>query len=284
MTADARNDQVLKKRISGRPKCGPRLAARDSSSEKQSVGFICFERNATTAALAKRMEFPKRKLGTFYAREFPRFLEPIVPHSEAAFAEDMSTGIRKSFSSIRKGYQYSTGFSGLEGCTILYIISRKGVYAVHWFENVSFSPDSVWLEGTTVEDLFQNTVIDMLTNGGRYHPKVAARIIEDDYIKAYLIHPTQTWKEGPDDAGYTEQWQQVRTTVGNLVPKLQDQSRWTDIPYTVATPAEVLKSDGAAGKNLFKYDPAHDVGGGKTEHLAMLWIEDQKEPYHEDRW
>ncbi|KAB8236641.1 uncharacterized protein BDW43DRAFT_308320 [Aspergillus alliaceus] len=87
----------------------------------------------------------------------------------------------------------------------------------------------------------------------------------DDWIRAYLIHPTQTHREEPGDVGYTEQWEQIRTTVGKLVPTLKDQSRWTDIPYKSwdNTDENLDNPSGTAGKNLFKYDPAHKIGNAR---------------------
>jgi hypothetical protein len=108
----------------------------------------------------------------------------------------------------------------------MYIVSRKGVYATYWWENVSFSPDPEWRDpkDQTNEEIFQATILDMLTKGGKYHPKLDADLIEDDFIRAYLIHPTTMHREDPGDVGYREQWEAIRTTVGKLVPTLRDAS------------------------------------------------------------
>jgi hypothetical protein len=37
------------------------------------------------------------------------------------------------------------------------------------------------------------------------------------------------------------------------------------------------------GKNLFKYDPSH-FEPGVVSRLAILWVEDQLEPYYQDQW
>jgi hypothetical protein len=53
-------------------------------------------------------------------------------------------------------------------------------------------------------------VLDVIRNGGTYHPKLDASIA-DNWIRGYLIHPTQTSREdGPDDVGYPEPWQRIR--------------------------------------------------------------------------
>jgi len=72
----------------------------------------------------------------------------------------------------------------------------------------------------------------MLKTGGKYYPRLDATLIEDDWIRAYLIHLVQTSEEaGPNDIDYPTQWQQIQDTVGTLVPTLKDASRWKDIPY-----------------------------------------------------
>lgn len=103
------------------------------------------------------------------------------------------------------------------------------------------------------------------------------------FVRAYLIHRTTTHREDPGDVSYPEQWEAIRTTVGKLVPTLRDASRWTDIPYKAVDDNELLDTEGSvAGKNLFKYDPMHRFESGKRGRLAMLWVEGEITPYHED--
>ncbi|KAJ5444700.1 uncharacterized protein N7458_008572 [Penicillium daleae] len=134
-------------------------------------------------------------MSPYYLAERPK-IKPeyqIVKHCGADYPEDMTTGILKLFSALEDGAQYSTG-GQLSGCTTLFVISRKGIYAAHFFENVSFDADSEWLESSktgTNEEIFQITVIDILTNGGNYQPKLDASLIEDDYVKAYLLRPAE---------------------------------------------------------------------------------------------
>jgi hypothetical protein len=239
--------------------------------------------------LAKRMELPKRSIGAFYRRELPLMSEPIVPDYETAYAPEMSTAVIKKFSSLGPGEQFSTGVSGLSGCTTMYIISRTGVYATHWWENVSFDPDAEWRDppDQTNDDLFQTTVIDVIRNGGTYHPKLDASLIADDSIRAYLVRPTQTSLEaGPSDVGYPDQWQQIRDTVGDIIPALKDASRWKDCPYVALNNDDprLFAPSGTNGKSVFKYDPAHKLGNGQTTRKAALWVEDEIVPKHDDQW
>ncbi|KAE8395563.1 hypothetical protein BDV23DRAFT_178615 [Aspergillus alliaceus] len=201
------------------------------------------------------MELPDGDVGAFYRNELPHLTEPIVPHEEAPTVEEMSTGVMKTFSSVKRRQQYSTGT---------------------WRDPADQTDD----------EIFQATVIDMLRNGGKYHPKLDKNLIEDDYIRAYLIRPATVWNEGPDGVGYPKQWAQIRTTVGELVPKLQDTSLWTEIPYNMLNndDPELDADEGTNGKNLFKYNPLHIFESGLKGPLAMLWVEDKLTPYHEDHW
>jgi hypothetical protein len=238
------------------------------------------------------MQLPDENMGVFYNKELPRVTEPIVPddhngHEDIETAADMSTAVIKRFASIQRRKQYSTGTDGLSGCTTLYIISRRGVYATHWWENVSFSPDDVWRnpETQTDKELFEETVLDLLRNGGRFHARLDATAIEDDFIRAYVIRPSMTVEEDEGDVGYTEQLKAIRTTVGELVPTLQDEGRWTDIPYTVKGEEDLFAPEATAGRNLFKYDPSHDFGLGREfVKMAKLWVEGRVAPYHDDVW
>ncbi|KAL4968144.1 uncharacterized protein BDV14DRAFT_197371 [Aspergillus stella-maris] len=269
-----------------RPKCGPSLASNDSKAASN-VGFIRFECNSTS--LQKRMTLPDGDIGNLNDKALPNLTEAIVPdgYFSAPTTADLSTAVMKKFGSVGRRKKYSTGTSGLSGCTTMYVISRKGVYATHWWENLSFAPDPEWRgAGTsTDEELFQATVIDLLKDGGKYHPRLDARLIEDDYIRAYLLHPKQPHRELTDGSGYPDQWEKIRTTVGELVPKLQDRSRWTGIPYKGlnADDENLFADGGTAGKNFIKYGPSHDFGGFRGA-LAMLWVEGQSTPYHEDIW
>ncbi|CAI7571609.1 unnamed protein product [Penicillium bialowiezense] len=120
--------------------------------------------------------------------------------------------------------EWSTGTDGLSGCTVLYIISRIGVFAAHYFENVSFSPSKYWLQigdakgklvkPMTSDEVFQQTVPGVSRNGGTYHVRLSVAHIDDDTILAFLIHSAQTDAgSGEDDVGYTTRNQQLRDAV-----------------------------------------------------------------------
>ncbi|CZS96986.1 uncharacterized protein RCO7_02715 [Rhynchosporium graminicola] len=97
--------------------------------------------------------------------------------------------------------QFSTGTAELKGCTTLYITSHKGVFAAHYWENVSFDPDDIWLaRGDDIwtpeakAKIFKTTVLDPLKHGSKYHPRLRAKTLEGEYIRAYLIVPDTKWR------------------------------------------------------------------------------------------
>ena len=66
---------------------------------------------------------------------------------------------------------------------------------------VKISPSHLTKSGWRVEQPAKNcsngrTVIDMLKNGGKFHPKLDATLIEDDSIKAHLKRPNEAWDGG----------------------------------------------------------------------------------------
>ncbi len=89
----------------------------------------------------KRMLLPVKSMGFFYSRSFP-YMKPIVLDTPDSVG-DMSTSVIQEFSKLKPNEEFSTGTAGLKGCTTLYIISRTGVFAAHYWESISFSPDDI---------------------------------------------------------------------------------------------------------------------------------------------
>lgn len=107
------------------------------------------------------MQLPGESIGVFYRDELPRINTKIVTRDTGPHATWMSSAVMREYSRTRKT-EWSTGLEGLKGCTALYIISRKAVYATHWRENVSFEPDQKGREPAdqTNDELFRLTVIE----------------------------------------------------------------------------------------------------------------------------
>jgi hypothetical protein len=219
--------------------------------------------------------------------------------------EDVNTAIYDEFSR-----SFSFAASGLQGCTMLAVISRKGVYMSHWWENISFDPDKDQLgeyDGgdrlETKEEIFQRLVIDGLNKGVKGDDKEElqvsfkqfARGRADDFVRAYLIRPAKSYQntededEGkdigpPEKHGYPEQWQKIKETVVKIIPKLGESGRWSEVIYDATDDKDILDTT-PRGRVLFKFDPQHvkKVGRtGKDTRLAMLWVETRE--IHRDQW
>ena len=283
--------------------CGPvysGLVAREVRTET----LILIRRNAS--ALDRRMELPdplgRRPMPDFFHQEMPKW-KPVVTIESATKPKDLSASTIQDLTNLgtRKDKagndvpvtEFSTGMAHLKGCTSLYIISHKGVFAAHYWENVSFDPDDIWLTGGATEwtpeakaTMFKSTVLDPLKNGSKYHPKLSAKILDDEYISAYIVRPYQTWKEEDGDVGYVDQWNQMKNMVGSIIPRLADESKWDYIRYQPVKNEDDLDSRyKASGKNIFKYDSQHPVAGtGTTQHKAALWVEDEIKPYYDQTW
>jgi hypothetical protein len=153
----------------------------------------------------------------------------------------------------------------------------------HYWESLSFSPSGADLQPFgTAERAFEKTVIDGLTIGveGQQMPLKKSQI-DDEFIRAYLMIPTETWN-GVDN-GYSEMWESLKKTVGDLVPTLKNRALWTDIRYPALdhkNPAQnLLLETTARGRILFKFDPDEN-----KKKRATLWIEQRAEPFHDDIW
>lgn len=131
--------------------------------------------------------------------------------------------------------------------------------------------------------MFKTTVLDPLKNGSKYHPKLSAKILDDEYIRAYIVRPYQTWKEEDSDVGYVDQWNQIKNMVGSIIPRLADESKWDYIRYQPVENEDDLDSRyKASRKNIFKYNSQHPVARtGTTQHKAALWVEDEIKPYYD---
>lgn len=216
------------------------------------------------------------------------FMTHEVPNSQSVAwsmpnGDDMNTSIYKPFR--RKAV--SLGTFGLCGCSSLFIISRSGVYASHWWESISFSPDDVWkrVKSETNMAVFQRTVLDPLSAGASTSsgtPMQVALSAEyfDRSVRAYLVHPQKDCRGRMD--GYRTRWNKIKEEVGKIIPDLDPATfpdRWTEPVYNRLDRDNRRLVETAAGHVLFKFDPNHD---GKKK--ATLWVEHNPTPVHDDEW
>ena len=79
-----------------------------------------------------------------------------------------------------------------------------------------------------------------------------------------ISDPTKTYRQGEDPSKPDSalEWNQVRQTVGELVPTLKDQSRWSDITYEAVEDEKRLDDDTIreGGTSLNTTKPRHRGG------------------------
>ena len=218
-------------------------------------------------------------MGDFMKQEVTgRLNRPIFwPKGSGKHVQDTATASFSEFGSRALSY----GSPGVCGCTLLVIVSRRGVYIAHYWESVSFAPDQEWIDQFGGEDeAFQKTVLDGIQKGvatdavppQQVSLKGVASAIDDDSIRAYLIIPIMTDRDVVD--GYRPKWDQMKRAVEEILPSVTN--RWREIRYDAVEPE---KATGGKGYVLFKYDPNHN-GRRKT----TMWVEDNATPEHDDEW
>jgi hypothetical protein len=200
---------------------------------------------------------------------------------------DTNTALFENFLQPR-----SLAAARLKGCTMLAIISRRGVYMGHYWETISFDPDAEDLAQSTAEEIFEDTVIRGLRSGipGPKRPSQMsltrfAQQLGDEHVKAYLIRPNQNAQQNANGiVGYSEQWQRMKDEIVRILPKVGEPGRWEDVIYNVQEDMEILKRT-SQGRVLFKVDPQHVKAASRREkdtRLAILWVEQRE--IHRDEW
>ncbi|KAK1714361.1 hypothetical protein BDP67DRAFT_589745 [Colletotrichum lupini] len=204
-----------------------------------------------------------------WMRERTEITKPIV--WEVSPGTDANTAIFRRFGRN----SFSLGTNGLCGCSSLWIISRKGVYATHYWESISFAPEKEWRNpGETNAEVFERTVIDGLKSGIAVKGKpMQARLnrdeIADDHIKAYLIHPQRTWKNTPAAVeGYRVQWNRIKDTVKAIIPELASDDKWEEVIYNRLRGNDRQLFETALGHVLFQFSP-----DDQEKKKAALWVE-----------
>ena len=121
-----------------------------------------------------------------------------------------------------------------------------------------------------------------------------SRRLSDAHVTAYLVRPRKSHRNEadedlglgsapPDQAGYPELWKKIKDKVVEIVPKIGEPGRWTEVLYDATDDRTLLGT--SRGRALFKFDPAHIKKAGRTgkdTRLAMMWVETQE--IHRDQW
>lgn len=201
--------------------------------------------------------------------------------------EAQRNGVRRGINTAvtqnldKKAFGYE--MSHLAGCTALLIVSRKGMYIGHYWENIGFNLD-LEIHGDLYqnkEEAFEKSVIDALNGRPKYkaHPPLtsAKDQLDDESIKAFLIIP-DTGDAGPGQEPpldpYRNEWNRMKAEVGKIVPRLAntaDQKHWQEVTYHPVQDEERQfrkNEDGTDFKDEFglrecTYDPLHETYRGR---------------------
>ncbi|KAH8167162.1 hypothetical protein CIB48_g1052 [Xylaria polymorpha] len=191
-------------------------------------------------------------------------------------SNDYTFAILKRFSDYNQNV-LKIGTPGLEGCTVLTVVSRSAVYMGHFFETLAFIADG----GTDPATAFQQNCLNLITGQGtkwrcrgdgldpslftgNNGPAVAfimtPRPDQDDPTAQNPNPPVP----GPDEQMYGMQIGQLSQTLRSLIPDL------TIINYNYIAQNVPNQRYLWQGKALFEYDPDAD---GDSNPNFRLWYE-----------
>ncbi|CAN9222863.1 unnamed protein product [Alternaria alternata] len=270
-------------RRTGRSKCsapkrGPEIAKRDSLASFHNY------------TVYRRMILPTpQNIDDYIVKETGK-AQPVVwpqtDRNEEKTEYDINTSVFDEFKFYQND-ELSEMAVELKGCTMLVIVSRRGAWLGHFWENISFATDhdhQFWEKYNEDQDkIFEESVIKSMRNGkgsGKNKEqdslRLAAPKFDDDHIKAYLVHPISNHEENGD---YREYWDRMKAEAVTHLPKLNRPGRWVEHSYEPTDNMELLE-DTARGRLLFKYDAKHSPQ--TPRNLAMLWSETTE--LHNDAW
>ncbi|KAK0610870.1 hypothetical protein B0T14DRAFT_529228 [Immersiella caudata] len=220
-------------------------------------------------------------------------------HWQNRYKEGVNTADYKIFAERKT--KFGMHIIGLAGCTGLLIVSKKGVYMAHYWENIAFNQDKKTprpypdqeqaFEGTVIRGLEQGVVGDPARGAKQEQAslRAVAPALDDEDIHAFLIIPAT----GQSDVGlgipdpYRTYWSRIKNTVGEILPRLKpktdptDTDLWTEYPYRPVEDEE--EEPGKApwlwrssrGRILFKYDPNHRRADGTKVKKTFVAIENE---------
>ncbi|KAI1775412.1 hypothetical protein F4818DRAFT_416515 [Hypoxylon cercidicola] len=173
------------------------------------------------------------------------------------------------------------GTGGLEGCTVLTVVSRRAVYMGHFFETLAFDPD-----GTKSPDAaFQQNCLNLITGQGQTWrtrgDSLDPSLFTGDNGPAFAfimtprqnqVNPTEDNPSppvpGPDTQLYAERIGQLSDTLRGLMPDV-----WI-LYYNYIAINVPKQTQQYQGKALFEYDPNAD---GNNHADFRLWYEQNSE-------
>lgn len=186
----------------------------------------------------------------------------VFPDAEG---DDTSTTVQHTFDGTNK---YELGTGGLTGCTVLAVISRRGVFMGHFFESLAFDPPTEeqlreeGMDPATYPPIdFAGQVTNLIdqSNGnvGGVGPALDVSLFnqDTDNTQAYIMTP-RAWEGGEGDWQFEGSINAIIAQVKGLLPSIDD------IPVTDYVRLNMEDEDekaelftNARGAAFFQYDP-----------------------------
>ncbi|KAK4450412.1 hypothetical protein QBC34DRAFT_296984 [Podospora aff. communis PSN243] len=229
-----------------------------------------------------------------------RTVESRLLHWQNKVGSDVNTAEGKPFG--KRKSPLGVHVVGLAGCTALLIVSKKGFYMAHYWENIAFNLDEGMIPEVfeSQEEAFQETVLDGLKEGFKGWPARGTKAeqvsltelandIDDPDIHAFLVIPATGQStdeaEGEPDP-YRTYWDRIKDEVGKIITRLDPNTpaglaRWTEYPYAPVQKSEEVPGQiqllfrSTRGRVLFKYDPKHRRADGTRTKKTLVIIENE---------
>ena len=197
--------------------------------------------------------------------KWPSWLECVMALTRLT-GDYSSTTVQKTFD----GSKYELGTVGLTGCSVLTVVSRRGVFMGHFFESLAFSrPTQKQLEAegqdpATYPKLnFVGEVTNLIdqskgTTAG-VGPSLDVSLFnqDGDNTKAYIMTP-RAWNGQAGSPQYTNKINSIISQVQGLLPSIGDIPIYDYVRLNMEDPAEEAELyTNARGAAFFQYDPSN---------------------------
>ncbi|KAE8376645.1 hypothetical protein BDV26DRAFT_282457 [Aspergillus bertholletiae] len=262
--------------------CGPKWASCAANSTVQSKASTPKNRGKGKSSIKRTLTQPsdddfRGDIESFMVSQYVK--ADWVPHarngqSSAIFRE---LGNRK----------FDLAVGDLWGCTSVVVVSERGVWMSHFWEEPSFGRYGLSNEVLpSSHDVFRTNILDPLEYGNQHMPGLTRFTGNGGAFNgayrpaAYIFHPTQT-QDDDYNRVYTARIQVVHRMLQELIPL-----RWPPLIYEYNRQGGDITS--AKGKVLFQYDPNEAIipneNGPVQTAMHRIWLEDQPKYIHQRYW
>ncbi|KAI1421434.1 hypothetical protein F5Y12DRAFT_704443 [Xylaria sp. FL1777] len=255
-----------------------------NSTTEGGLSHIDYDDNAGPITKRTFKNVRQSTIGSYLKSKVGALLNPygnpntnLISLAYSTATDDYTFAVLRDFSNFGANI-LNIGIEGLEGCTVLTVVSRRAVYMGHFFENLAFSPD----DGQDPDTAFQQNCLNLITGRGQTSGTQGDHLDPSLFTGAngpaiaYIMTPRQDQDDptpqnpnppapGPTTQLYASRMSQLSQTLTTLIPGV-------GVTYYnyIATNVENYKQD-YQGKALFEFDPNAD---GSNHPNFRLWYEE----------